>query len=251
MPFLTVNDATFFYEDLGSGHPLLFLHGLFGSGRSDTSEELDWLATRYRVIAPDLRGYSQSYPKPRTYPRDFYRRDAFDMKALCEALSIERPHVLGFSDGGEVTLCMAEIMPLRSAAEWGAVGFYGPEMRKRIEDHLPPDWMPEDARARQGVYWEQMMVDWVKALVEVTETGGDISHNDAHTIDCPVMIMLGELDTLNPIPVAQRFIDRVKPGLGRLEVFPNVGHFVHRDSQQRFRQVLTDHLSAADARDMT
>ncbi len=248
MPFLTVNDATFYYEDIGSGYPLLFLHGFLGSGRSDTSAELDWLATKYRVIAPDLRGYSQSQPKPRTYPRDFYRRDAEDMKAFCAALGIEKPHVLGFSDGGEVTLCLAEIMPLRSAAEWGAVGYYGPNMRARIESHLPPTWVNDQMRARQGMYWEQMVNDWVRALVEVTETGGDISHNDAHKIDCPVLIMLGTKDTLNPISTAQEFISKLKPGLGRLEIFENIGHAIHEQSPERFRQVLIEHLMQSDQR---
>jgi len=74
------------------------------SGRSYTGAEIDWLATMYRVIAPDLRGYSKSHPKPRTYPKDFYRRDADDMAALIDALKLDQPHVLGFSDGGEVAL---------------------------------------------------------------------------------------------------------------------------------------------------
>ncbi len=243
MPFVTVNDATFFYEEFGAGHPLIFLHGLFQL-RADTSAELEWLATKYRVIAPDLRGYSQSFPKPRTYPRDFYRRDAEDVKALCEALHIEKPHVLGWSDGGEVTLCLAEMMPLRSAAEWGAVGFYGPEMRERIARHLPPTWVEEAQKAQQGPYWEQMIIDWTNALLEVTATGGDISHADAHKVACPVLIMLGTRDTLNPIPVAQRYIDKVQDG--RLEVFEGAGHNLQWDQPEHFREVLGGFLDYAD-----
>lgn len=244
MPFITLNDATFYYEDIGSGVPLLFLHGFMGSGRSDTSAELDWLAQRYRVIAPDLRGYSQSFPKPRTYPKDFYKRDAADMAALIDALKLDRPHVLGFSDGGEVALVVAELRPCRSVAAWGAVGFYGPEMIPRIKAHLPPNWITEPMKARQGPYWESMVHEWVDGFLQTIEGGGDISHNDADKIKCPLLIMLGTKDTLNPIPVAQRLAAKVDDG--RVEVFQDMGHAIHEQAPDRFRQVLGDFLARAD-----
>ncbi|MHB8627173.1 MAG: alpha/beta fold hydrolase [Aggregatilineales bacterium] len=244
MPFITVNDATFFYEDLGAGVPLVFFHGFMGSGRSDTSAELDWLAARYRVIAPDLRGYSQSYPKPRTYPADFYKRDAADMVALIQALKLDRPHVLGFSDGGEVALVVAERITLRSATAWGAIGFYGPEMTQQIKDHVPPTWITEEMKARQGSYWERMPYDWVDAMLGLIAGGGDISHADAAKIACPLLIMLGTLDRLNPIAVAERLVKRAPNG--RLEVFENVGHMIQEQAPERFRQVLGDFLAMAD-----
>jgi len=244
MPFITLNDATFYYEEIGSGVPLIFLHGFMGSGRSDTSAELDWLATRYRVIAPDLRGYSQSYPKPRTYPADFYKRDAADVVALIDALKLDRPHVVGFSDGGEVAIVVAEKTPLRSAAAWGAVGFYGPEMTQRIKDHLPPNWITESMKARQGVYWEQMVHEWVDGMLGLIAGGGDVSQLDAPKIACPLLIMLGTLDTLNPIPVAERLVARAPHA--ELVTFEEIGHFIQRDAPDRFRQVLGDFLAMAD-----
>jgi len=244
MPFITLSDATFFYEDIGSGVPLVFFHGFMGSGRSDTSAELDWLATRYRVIAPDLRGYSQSYPKPRTYPTDFYKRDAADMVALIQALKLDRPHVVGFSDGGEVALVVAERMPLRSVAAWGAIGFYGPDMIGQIKAHVPPTWISDAMKARQGVYWERMPYDWVDAMLGLIANGGDISHADADNIRCPLLIMLGTLDRLNPIAVAERLVKRVPNAT--LEVFENVGHSIQKQAPERFRQVLGDFLAMAD-----
>ena len=244
MPFITINDATFFYEDIGSGTPLVFFHGFMGSGRSDTSAELDWLATRYRVIAPDLRGYSQSYPKPRTYPADFYRRDALDMVALIQALKLDRPHVVGFSDGGEVAIRVAELLPLRSATAWGAIGFYGPEMTQIIKDHLPPTWITESMKARQGAYWVQMVNDWVDAMLGLIASGGDISHADADKLSCPMLLMLGTRDRLNPISVAERLVKHVANA--RLEVFEDIGHPIHEQSPARFRQVMGDFLASAD-----
>ncbi len=245
MPFISVNDATFFYEDLGSGIPLVFLHGFMGSGRSETSDELDWLASKYRVIAPDLRGYSQSYPKPRTYPADFYKRDAADVVAIIDALKLDRPHVLGFSDGGEVALVVAERTRLRSVSSWGAVGFMGPEMTQIIKDHLPPTWITEKMKALQGEYWERMPYDWVEGMLGLIASGGDVSHAEADKITCPLLIMLGTLDFLNPYSVAERLTKRVPNS--RLEVFENVGHHIHKEARDRFRQVLGDFLTMADS----
>ena len=244
MPYLTINDATFYYEDIGSGVPLVFFHGFMGSGRSDTSAELDWLATRYRVIAPDLRGYSQSYPKPRTYPADFYKRDALDMIALIDALHLDRPHVVGFSDGGEVAILVAEQHALRSAAAWGAIGFYGADMTQTIKNHLPPTWITEAMKARQGEHWEQMVPDWVDGMLGLIASGGDISHADAHKIACPLLLMLGTLDRLNPIAVAEQLVARAPNA--RLEVFENVGHMIQEQAPEKFRQVLGDFLTMAD-----
>jgi pimeloyl-ACP methyl ester carboxylesterase len=90
-----------------------------------------------------------------------------------------------------------------------------------------------------------MVRDWVSALLELSVTGGDISHADAHLITCPVLIMLGSRDTLNPIPTAQQFIDRVKDG--QLEVFEGFGHPLHTQAPERFRHLLMAHLERADA----
>ncbi len=244
MASITLNDATFFYEDLGSGTPLVFFHGFMGSGRGDAGAELDWFATRYRVIAPDLRGYSQSYPKPRTYPADFYKRDALDMVSLIRALNLDRPHVVGFSDGGETAIRVAELIPLRSATAWGAIGFYGLEMTQIIQDHLPPTWVNEAMKARQSIYWEQMVNDWVAGMLGLIASGGDITHADASKIACPLLLMLGTLDRLNPVSVAERLV-KLAPN-ARLEVFPNIGHAIHEQATDQFRQVLGDFLTAAD-----
>jgi valacyclovir hydrolase len=163
---------------------------------------------------------------------------------LIQALQLDRPHVLGFSDGGEVALVVAERIPLRSVAAWGAVGFYGPEMTEQIKGHVPPTWITEKMKALQGAYWERMPYDWVDAMLGLIAGGGDISHADADKITWPLLIMLGTLDHLNPIAVAQRLVQRVPKG--HLEVFENVGHHIQKQAPDRFRQVLGDFLAVAD-----
>src|SRR5260221_10578201 len=99
MPSITVNGQTMFYDMLGQGEPLILMHGYMQVGR-DLMRLAQALATEYRVILPDLPGYGRSVPPFRTFPVDFYQRDAVLMGAFLDALKLPRVHVMGFSDGG-------------------------------------------------------------------------------------------------------------------------------------------------------
>ncbi len=105
---VTLHDgALLAYHDLGSGPPLLLIHGFTGTARSHMGVLIDNLKHGYRVIAPDLRGYGASRPPNRTFPPDFYQRDAADMAELLDILQPGPVVVLGFSDGAESALVLA------------------------------------------------------------------------------------------------------------------------------------------------
>ena len=98
-------------EERGAGEPLLLLHGLTGIG-ADWAHvfDLDELATRYRVIAPDARGHGRS-----TNPTgDFtFRRCALDVIALLDHLGVERTCAIGTSLGAKTLLHVATEAPGR------------------------------------------------------------------------------------------------------------------------------------------
>src|SRR5215211_3985816 len=120
MPEIMLPDATLHYEEAGSGDPLLLLHGGLGTALLHYRREIPFFAERYRVIAPDMRGYGGSSP-PREYPIDFYQQDAADMAALLDSLDARPAHVLSWSDGSIVALVLAVMRPdlVRSLALWG------------------------------------------------------------------------------------------------------------------------------------
>jgi valacyclovir hydrolase len=246
MPFAEIaTGARLFYEDVGSGEPLIAIHGMLGTGRTDIPQVIDWLSERYRVIAPTLRGYANSTPKPRDFPPDFYHRDARDVLALMDALGIEKAHVIGYSDGGEVTLVLAGLAPERilSATSWGSVGYYGPEMRDLIKGMLPATWMSEEDKALHGISDPDAFArGWVGGVMHMIAASGDVSIGRAPNATMPVLMMLGERDRLNPAAFAQRFIDRAPNA--RLVMF-DAGHPIHRDQWEQFQQVLGDFLASA------
>jgi pimeloyl-ACP methyl ester carboxylesterase len=61
--------------------------------------------------------------------------------------------------------------------------------------------------------------------------------------ELPTMIIWGEHDPL--IPVAHAYSAHDSIAGSRLEVFPNAGHFPHRDNPQRFVQVLVDFMQSS------
>jgi pimeloyl-ACP methyl ester carboxylesterase len=81
---------------------------------------------------------------------------------------------------------------------------------------------------------------WVAAFCAIIEHhGGDVSLSRAHSIQCPVLILLGDVDRLNPVESGQRFISRLPAGLGTLQVFAGVGHFVHSERPIEFVSAIT------------
>ena len=108
----------------GQGYPILCLHGHPGMGRS-MSVFTDHLATHYRTLAPDLRGYGKSRA-PAPFEMDAHLAD---LAALLEAQQVEQCLILGWSLGGILALELALKLPHRvsglvlvatSARPWGS-----------------------------------------------------------------------------------------------------------------------------------
>src|SRR3990172_7703547 len=113
-----------YYEEYGTGDPVLLMPG-FAGGIEDLSLLSQALSANHRVIAADLPGSGRSAPQPRAYTPTFYEDDAHTFIALLENLGAGPVHLIGYSDGGEVSLVMAGLKPkiARSVVTWGAMGF--------------------------------------------------------------------------------------------------------------------------------
>jgi len=99
MATVKVHEIELHYVESGRGTPLVVVHG-FPLDHTMWQGQLDALSDRFRVIAPDLRGFGQSGVTPGlvTMPRM-----ADDLAQLLDGLSITEPIVLcGLSMGGYV-----------------------------------------------------------------------------------------------------------------------------------------------------
>ena len=89
------------YDDVGTGVPLLFIHG-WPHNRTLWAAQLNGLPTQARCLAPDLRGFGGSSVEP-PYSIDQY---ADDLAAFLTMLGVERAVVCGLSMGGYVALAL-------------------------------------------------------------------------------------------------------------------------------------------------
>lgn len=102
-------DVELHYREQGAGETLILLHGN-GEDGSYFGHQIDAFALRFRVIALDTRGHGKS---PRGEAPFTIRQFADDLLAFMDERSIERAHLLGFSDGGNIALVFALAHPER------------------------------------------------------------------------------------------------------------------------------------------
>jgi non-heme chloroperoxidase len=117
MPAITVGrensaDIQLYYEDHGSGRPVVLIHGYPLSGRAWDRQVPALLDSGYRVITYDRRGFGKS-----SQPATGYDYDTFtdDLSKVMEALDLHDAILAGHSMGtGEVTRYLGRHSPGRA-----------------------------------------------------------------------------------------------------------------------------------------
>jgi pimeloyl-ACP methyl ester carboxylesterase len=110
---LTSDDGVrLYYEEAGSGTPILFVHEFAGDHRS-WEPQVRYFSRRYRCIAYSARGYSPS-DVPQDWEGYSQQRVRDDVRAVLDALGIERAHVVGLSMGAFATLHFGLTYPQRA-----------------------------------------------------------------------------------------------------------------------------------------
>ena len=124
MAWFEHNGSRIYYEEQGTGTAVLVLPGFAGNIEEFAVLRDALVAAGYRVIAADLPGSGRSEPQPRTYTATYFEDDAGSFAALLEHLATGPAHLMGFSDGGDISLLMAALTPgvARSVVSWGAAG---------------------------------------------------------------------------------------------------------------------------------
>ena len=99
---IQANGINIFYEKAGEGRPFILLHGN-GEDHSIFQELAHALSKEYCVYSPDTRCHGKSASTPKLSYSDM----AEDVAAFITALKLEKPLLLGFSDGGITGLLLA------------------------------------------------------------------------------------------------------------------------------------------------
>jgi pimeloyl-ACP methyl ester carboxylesterase len=157
------------YQQVGEGSDVVMVHGITGNLAVWHLHLVPELASRCRLLTYDLRGHGLSDAPPAGYSLDDM---ADDLLGLLDALSIERPVVVGHSYGADIALYLAAAHPDR-VTEVIAIEAALPAM-EQVRDH--------DA----WIGWTY----WVRALEEAglevpADKRSDLRHLIRATIGLP------------------------------------------------------------------
>src|SRR5262249_33983614 len=130
MPHVTTDDGVrLYYEEVGSGDPVVFVHEFAGDYRSYETQ-MRFFSRRYCCVAFNARGYP-----PSDVPEDFRRysqeRARDDIRDVLAGLKIEKAHIVGISMGGFAVLHFGFAYPERARSLVVAGCGYGAQPEKR------------------------------------------------------------------------------------------------------------------------
>jgi pimeloyl-ACP methyl ester carboxylesterase len=260
MPTAQVDGAELYYQEHGSGPPLLLVHGT-GAYADLWNPVLDGLARSYRVISYDRRGFGRSTSSRRVRLADHAR----DAVALLRAGDASPATVVGWSGGGVVALDLAASSPecvsalfLAEAAAHMSARLSGStvsmQTRSSVQRYLKRDaaeaartmyrWASASTnggnsfdRLPQG-WQDQMITNGPSTVREMDQLLRPYPSRSAiRSITCPVTLIEGELSD-PAFKSADEFLGRLLPQ-AKLVVLPGAAHFLHIDQPAAWIDVLT------------
>jgi pimeloyl-ACP methyl ester carboxylesterase len=274
MPHLSTDDGIrLYYEEAGSGTPVVFVHEFAGDHRS-WEPQLRYFSRRYRCIAFNARGWPPS-DVPQEVDRYSQARACEDVRSVLDALSIDRAHVVGLSMGGLATLHFGLTHPTRARSLLVAGAGYGSEPGERekfrneavvIAAKLEKEGMAafaeayaygptrvqfENKDARGFAEFKAMLAEHSAKGAANTQLG--VQRERPSIFDLadklaacrvPMLIVTGDEDW--PCLLPNLFIKRTCPTAGLL-VIPNSGHAVNLEEPAAFNAALGDFLAQVDA----
>jgi pimeloyl-ACP methyl ester carboxylesterase len=208
MSFYEKGPVRIYYEEAGSGFPLLLIAGgglnstIAGLKRGDPFNPIDEFKGEYRCIASDLRnanGGQSSGPLEIDRPWDAYTDDHL---GVMDHLRIDKFMVMGFCIGGPFIWNLLKRAPDRVvAAVLAQPSGSRPEMRDLFYENNTKGWGPELVKRRPEITME--MVD--KFLTRMYRTNADfvftVTRDFVRTCRTPVLILPDDIPA-HPYAVA-------------------------------------------------
>jgi 3-oxoadipate enol-lactonase len=256
-----VDDTAIAFDDVGTGLPLVFLHG-FPLNRTVWDPQVGALVADCRCIPIDLRGFGDTLASE-PYSMDRY---ADDVAGVLDTLQIERAVIVGHSMGGYVAFALwrrhrARVRALvlantratpdtietierrrtmiETAMEQGSSAVANMEiaglMGKTSRDRRPDVY---DAMHRMMA---QAPVEGIIGALEAMIERPDSTPTLA-TLDVPTLIIAGDEDVIIS-PRDARTLQAAIPG-SRLEILKQSGHLSNVERPAAFNTVVSEFVGS-------
>lgn len=265
MAQVQINNITIAYTDVGSGRPVVLIHG-YPFNRSLWNEQVAALSGSCRVIAPDLRGFGESDSSNETATMN---RMAQDVAALLDHLGVPRATFGSLSMGGYVTLAFYKQFASRVRALILADTRATPDTAEAKQNRaqqaekalaegmagiadamLPKLLTPETVSKRPEI------VKRVRDMMLKTKPEGaaaalrGMAERDDQTsllskITVPTLILVGAEDAITPVSHSEKMNELIAGS--RLVVLENAGHVSNLERTEKFNEAVLDFLSESSS----
>jgi pimeloyl-ACP methyl ester carboxylesterase len=274
MPYLKTNDGVqLYYEETGSGRPILFIHEFSGDYRA-WELQVRYFSRRYRCITYNARGYPPS-AVPDSVEKYSQRRAVDDAMNVLDFLKIDKAHVVGLSMGGFAALHFGIHYPTRAlsivvgAAGMGAEPEKSAQFKAEVET-VSQRWETEGAKKFAPIYGsgpgrEQLELkdprgfqEFISQLSEHSEKGAALTlrgvqakrpspfdlTSELEKMTVPTLIIHGDED--RSCLGTGAFLKRTIPSAG-LMVFPKTGHTINLEEPALFNFALQDFFTQVES----
>lgn len=258
------SDISLYYEDHGTGRPVVLIHGWPLSGRSWEKQTGVLLAAGMRVITYDRRGFGMSSKPATGYEYDTL---AADLRAVLTHLDLKDAAIIGFSmGGGEVARYLGRYGPDR-VSRAGFIGAIPPFLLRTPDNQTGVDAQVFDAIKKElvadrpaflayflknfyntdvllpkAISQEAVNASWSVAMNALpSATVACVSawltdfRADLAKITIPTLIVHGDEDRIVPLPATGELTHKAIRG-SRLAVIPKAPHgllWTHADDVNR------------------
>ena len=254
------DDIQLYYEVRGSGFPVVLLHP-FTVNHEFWNPVRDRLATKYRVLMPDLRGHGRSGAGHGTATM---AKHAEDLRRLIDAEEIKTAIFAGVSIGGYILFefwrqhrqRVAALVLSNTKAE-ADTEIAKANRQKSIQNarqHGTSPFLEEQITNYLGATTRRNHLDIVQDVRRMMQTltvdglvavqQGMIERIDSMStlprMDVKTLVISGDEDTLTPLQNAQVMQQRI-PGAS-LAMIPRAGHYAARENPEEYSRVLRQFL---------
>jgi pimeloyl-ACP methyl ester carboxylesterase len=259
MPFVENQGAKIYWDEQGSGQPLLLIEGLsYPSYMWHRTRPI--LAQTYRTIALDNRGVGQSDVPPGVYSIELMASDA---AAVLDAAGVQSAHVFGVSMGGMIAqeFALQYLKRVRSLILGctAAGGSHAVQAEPHVlEILMRQDMTPEEAKEAilpfiydPGTPRERIDQDMAIRMKWYPTAQGYLgqlqgiiaweAYSRIAQITAPTMVIHGETDTLIP-PANGRLIAKRIPG-AKLVMIPRASHIFQTDQPGVANRAILEYLA--------
>jgi pimeloyl-ACP methyl ester carboxylesterase len=274
MPHLATDDSVkLYYEESGSGAPIVFVHEFAGDTRS-WEFQVRHFGQRYRCVTFNARGYPPS-DVPDEGEKYSQGRACDDIRSVLDSLKIEKAHVVGLSMGGFATLHFGFTYPDRARSLVVAGCGYGAASDQRAQFIAENDATARrfeelgTAKVAAGYALGPSRVqfqnkdprgwrEFADQLAQHSSKGAALTMRGVQmrrpslydlvdrmkTIRAPTLIMTGDEDwpCLEPALLMKRTI----PTAG-LVVVPNTGHAINLEEPAAFNRHIDELLHTVES----